>query len=551
MSIRSRLTLWYSGVLTLALFLFGVALYFFLYYYYMDDAQTRLQEQADSTANRLRQEVYLSRQTGQPVTSIKPDDSDLRNNNMFLQLTDLNSRFVTRSDLLQRTKLRFELTEADLRTASQGQAKVSQIKLGGVEMLVYNLPIVSEDGQLLAVLQVGTYIGDILSLFDKLRLTLLLTSLIAVVLAATLGWFLSRKALQPIENVTDAAARIQNGEDLNMRIDYHGPQDEVGRLTDTINSMLARIQVVYQELDEAYRAQRRFVSDASHELRTPLTTIRGNVDLLEKMWTRLQGDQGSAASDDNMEMSIEAMRDIAGEAARMSRLVNSLLSLARADAGTIMEKTPLELRPVVEEVIRKANLLPRSADWVTGDLSFLEGVWIKANRDYLQQLFFIFIENAFKYTPSGTVTLDAVRSDGLVGIRIADTGIGMNKDEVPHIFERFYRADVSRGKTQGTGLGLAIGKWILDEHGGSVEVTTREQVGTTFLIWLPVERFVFSGGDGGEMRTEPHGKLQEAAPTPEEEEQPNWRGDTDGNDRPDGMGSNRTEGPSVSRSEEE
>ncbi|GIP38735.1 two-component sensor histidine kinase [Paenibacillus sp. J31TS4] len=485
MSIRSRLTLWYSGVLALTLLLFGVALYFFLYFLYMDGEKGKLQEQAESTVSRIRQEVYLSRQSGGPVTKLQPDDSDLRNNNTFLQLTELSTGYVTRSDLLLRTKLRFALSDADLKTAQQGKVLFHQIKLGGVDMLVYHLPIMTEDGQLVAILQVGTYIGNILSLFDKLRLTLLLTALAAVLLAATLGWFLSRKALRPIENVTDAAASIQNGEDLSMRIAYDGPQDEIGRLTDTINSMLARLQIVYQELDEAYRAQRRFVSDASHELRTPLTTIRGNVDLLEKMWSRLRDDR-EPGDEGHMELSLEAMRDIAGEAARMSRLVNSLLSLARADAGTVMEKTPLELKPVVEEVIRKANLLPRSAEWRTGDLSFLDSVRILANRDYLQQLFFIFIENAFKYTPDGSVTIDALRANGLVGIRIADTGIGMNKEEVPHIFERFYRADESRGVTPGTGLGLSIAKWILDEHGGSVEVTTREQEGTTFLVWLPV-----------------------------------------------------------------
>lgn len=147
-----------------------------------------------------------------------------------------------------------------------------------------------------------------------------------------------------------------------------------------------------------------------------------------------------------VELSLEAMRDISGEAQRMSRLVNDLLALARADAGFQIEKRELAVKPLLEEVARKAQMLPRSAEWIVGDLSPAEDISIYGNQDYLQQLIFIFIENAFKYTEHGFVRMDALRHGGQVGIRIADTGIGMEKEEVPHIFERFYRADVSRGQ---------------------------------------------------------------------------------------------------------
>jgi signal transduction histidine kinase len=269
--------------------------------------------------------------------------------------------------------------------------------------------------------------------------------------------------------------------------------DEIGRLTDTINGMLTRIQGMYSELDDAYSAQRRFVSDASHELRTPLTTIRGNVDLLEKVWksTALEAGKESGTGirviqDGNVELSLEAMHDIASEAERMSRLVNDMLSLARADAGFTMSKEPVEMKPLVEEVIRRAQFLPRSAEWVAGDLTVLDDVHVQGNKDYLQQLLFILIENAFKYTEEGRVELDALHAGGQVGIRVSDTGIGMDKDEIPYIFERFYRADPSRGKKSGTGLGLSIAKWIIDAHGGSIEVKTQKEKGTTFIVWLPV-----------------------------------------------------------------
>ncbi|HEY0827648.1 MAG TPA: HAMP domain-containing sensor histidine kinase, partial [Bacilli bacterium] len=163
-----------------------------------------------------------------------------------------------------------------------------------------------------------------------------------------------------------------------------------------------------------------------------------------------------------------------------------LLSLARADAGYKMSKEPVELRPLVEEVVRKAQFLPKKVQWDSGDLDPLQHIIVEGNKDSLQQLLFILIENAFKYTEQGHVKLDVQRTGELIGIRISDSGIGMDNDEVQHIFERFYRADPSRGKTSGIGLGLSIAKNIIDEHNGSIEVVTCKGTGTTFIIWLPV-----------------------------------------------------------------
>jgi two-component system OmpR family sensor kinase len=144
------------------------------------------------------------------------------------------------------------------------------------------------------------------------------------------------------------------------------------------------------------------------------------------------------------------------------------------------------LLPLVEEVIRKAQQLPRNADWRSGNLSCLYQIQVIGDADYLQQLLFIFIENAFKYTPHGFVEIVAVRSQDQIGLRIQDTGLGMDKDDVPRIFDRFYRVDPSRGQTAGTGLGLSIAQWIIDEHQGSIEVMTRKGEGSTFIIWLPI-----------------------------------------------------------------
>lgn len=481
MSIRLRLTLWYSGILAVTLLLFGVALYTFFSYKLKTDLHNELIIQA----REVNKEIL-----GNGFIFSLPDLREFKSTGIFLQSISIHGTIKRSSNL----KSNLPISEDHIRLALEGEGSFQTVPIDGYKLLMYYSPLVLQ-GSLVGVLQVATTADDVDRFLYTLRLILITLSFFIILLAASAGWFLSRKALKPIENVIDAANAVEKSADLSKRIDYKGPMDEIGRLNDTINGMLSRIEGMYSELDDAYRAQRRFVSDASHELRTPLTTIRGNVDLLEKVWkaTALKpGEEDGTVRRDhviqgsNVELSLEAMHDIASEAERMSRLVNDMLSLARADAGFTMAKEPVEMEPLVEEVIRRAQFLPRSAEWISGDLSALEHTVVLGNKDYLQQLLFILIENAFKYTDSGHVQLDALLASGQVGVRISDTGIGMDKDEIPHIFERFYRADPSRGKKAGTGLGLSIAKWIIDQHGGSIEVKTRKEEGTTFTVWLPL-----------------------------------------------------------------
>ncbi|RAU91371.1 cell wall metabolism sensor histidine kinase WalK [Paenibacillus sp. YN15] len=486
MSIRLRLTLWYSTILAVTLLVFGVSLYFIASYILMDNKKDEMrqvglevQSQIKPVAFQVNGKWYFSSIRLPPLDQFKYPG-------YVMQALDTEGK-VVQSTTNQVLPLTYNAEKL-----AAGQSSFYIYSMGGYPLLVLNMPLqYSDNGEarLAGVLQIVVSVNEISHNLYTLRLALLFLSVFVILLAASLGLYLARKALRPIENVITAAQQIENGADLGVRIEYNGPEDEIGRLTSTINSMLGRIQGAYSELEESDRAQRRFVSDASHELRTPLTTIRGNVDLLEKMWgsSASGSSSGHALTEaEKVAMSLEAMQDISGEAARMSRLVNDLLALARADAGHEMKKEPILIRDVVEEAARKAQHLPRNAVWETGDFSVLEGIGVNGSRDHLQQMLFIFIENAFKYTPEGTVRMDALVREGQVGIRIADTGIGMDKEEIPHIFERFYRADESRGVTAGTGLGLSIAKWIIDEHGGSVEVTTRLGGGSTFLVWLPV-----------------------------------------------------------------
>lgn len=478
MSIRLRLTLWYTGILAVTLVTLGVGIYFSLSTSLMGDLKDKVKSQGEEVAAQFRPVLFRG-----GVTFTLPR-LDAFQTGMVMQVLTSSGEVRDQSSNLE---IALPHSNRTLELAAQKQEFYETIELGRTSVLVYNYSLVYQQ-ELKGILRVASSTDYIDNTLRQLKFTLFLVGLFVVLLAASVGWFLARKALRPIEGVIEAANRIEKSADLDQRINYIGPSDEVGRLTDTINGMLARIQIMYTELDEAYRAQRRFVSDASHELRTPLTTIRGNVDLLEKVWRSASNPNAAGIDGENVQMSLEAMRDISDEAERMSRMVNDLLSLARADAGQTIHKGPVEIKPLVEEVIRRAQFLPRTADWVPGNPEVLSGIVVQGNKDYLQQLLFIFIENGFKYTDEGSVRLDFIRGDGQIGFRVSDTGIGMDKEEVPHIFERFYRADPSRGTKSGTGLGLSIAKWIIDEHGGSIEVMTQKGLGTTFVIWLPTTR---------------------------------------------------------------
>lgn len=475
MSIRLRLTAWYSGILAVMLLVLSAVIYGFVYINTYGDLKDRLLSQSHQV--ELKQGL-TSDGTLQPVLGGPAGQS------LFAQMYIYDLDRLIPSPNMTEISLKFKVpAKEDL----PGQEGFLQASYGGNPFLIYQkgFDINLNNSSFPAVLQVAVYTGEQVTLLNRLKNILLAGSFATLLAAFTFGLFLARKAMSPIGKVIEAANGIQTGTDLSSRIEYDGPQDEIGRLIETVNSMLGRMEGFYTGLEEAYATQRRFVSDASHELRTPLTTIRGNIDLLQKVW-EMKPDDSRMSEAEIRQLSLESVKDIADEAARMSRLVADMLSLARADTGRTFEIEPVALEPMMTEVARRASFLTREAEWSVGEMGHLNGKYILGNKDYLQQMMFIFIDNAFKYTPAGEVTLDALLYQNQVGIRIADTGIGMDKDEVPHIFDRFYRADESRGITEGIGLGLSIAKWIIEEHGGSVEVVTRQGEGTTFVIWLPL-----------------------------------------------------------------
>jgi signal transduction histidine kinase len=288
---------------------------------------------------------------------------------------------------------------------------------------------------------------------------------VAFLLSIGGAYLLARGALRPVEAVTDTTREMGEG-DLAKRLPVENPNDEIGRLTITINGLLAR-------LDAAFRRQRRFAADASHELRTPLTSISGHARMLAE-WA-LEGDKETARR------SVDTIRR---EAGKMRGLVESLLTLTRGDEGAPMEVGRYDLGAVGKEATETAE------DAAEGRVA-VEFVPIEHevratfDRERVMQVASILLDNAVKYTPDGgSVTASVGEEDGSVALAVSDTGVGISEDQLPLIFERFYRADPSRSEG-GAGLGLSIARQIAEAHGGQIRAQSTPGKGSTFTLLLP------------------------------------------------------------------
>ncbi|TAK24216.1 MAG: HAMP domain-containing histidine kinase [Chloroflexota bacterium] len=300
--------------------------------------------------------------------------------------------------------------------------------------------------------------------FRKLVVGLVAAATVVTLLA---GWMLAQRALRPVAILTATARHIAVARGFDQRVPIGAENDELGRLAVTFNEMLA-------SLEHAYRAEQRFVGDASHELRAPLTAIQANLELLER-YPRMPANERA-----------DAIAEASREAQRLSRLVADLLALARADAGVTVRKVPVELERVAREAASDARHLARGHALAVGDT---QAITVLGDSDRLKQLIVILLDNAFKYTPSdGRVALSVRREGGDATITVMDTGVGIAAADLPHVFDRFYRADPARGRDAGgTGLGLPIARWIAEQHDGTISLDSAPGRGTKATVRIPIQ----------------------------------------------------------------
>lgn len=464
MSIRMRLTLWYSGVLAAILASFGVLLYVILAHGLMREAEQAVRARADQVARTL---LVQPTPAGPPVV-ILPRMDVFASPGTFMQAVDAYGVVFDRSANLDRQAL--PVTPSTLAAARTGKPVLERVRVHGEPFLMYNRPMFPGEPPT-GVIQVARSLTPVRDVLNRLRLLLLAIGAGGLVVAGTLGALLARKALEPINRLTQVAGEIGSSQDLSRRVAYAGPADEVGCLAATFNQMLSALESAKEQLAASLAAQRRFVADASHELRTPLQAIRTNAEVLR---------MGGAAVDPAERA--QALDDIVSEAERLGRLVADLLALARADAGMHLDRVPTPLDPILADVYRQARLLGG------GRRIVLEGGpagTVLGDADALKQLFLILVDNAIKYTPpDGEIRISSARAGDKVAVRVSDNGRGIAPEDLPHIFERFYRADRAR-QAGGSGLGLAIARWIVEEHGGEIAVESAPGRGTVFTVTVP------------------------------------------------------------------
>jgi len=306
------------------------------------------------------------------------------------------------------------------------------------------------------------------------RLMLFVAIPLTLLIASMGGWYIAKKAFDPIDSIVRTARAI-TAEHLHMRLPTRRVGDEIDQLSQTLNEMIDR-------LEQAFQTEKRFSGDVSHELRTPLTILKGEMEVA------LQQQRSP-------EEYREVLRSAIDELGRITKIVNDLLLLSRTDAGyEVLQHELIRMDELIMDAVHRANVQARAKDIditvrISNDVED-EEIVVNGDPDKLMSLFSNLLENAIKYSPPRSpVVVHLSRLNGYAEIIIEDHGIGISQEDLPHIFDRFYRADKSRtSDTQatGTGLGLSIAKWVAEAHGGSITAQSELGKGTRMVVRLPV-----------------------------------------------------------------
>jgi heavy metal sensor kinase len=455
-SLRWRLTGWYVLLLAGVLLLFSAGAYLAVRKLLHDNIDEGLKHQAELLAQAVTiddGEVSLPREVRL---------EERRSSDFFTRLYRGDGTLVF-TDFRGGREL--PALPGALADALGGDAEMDDAEVGAKTFRIGTYPVL-RNGQVVGALQVGLSMGDVEETLRTLLGVLLALAPAMLVLASGGGLFLANRVLAPIDRITRTAQRI-GAEHLGGRINHHGPDDEVGRLAQTFDAMLAR-------LEAAFERQRRFTADASHELRTPLTAILGQIDVALERPREAPAYRATLAG-------------VREQAQRLARLTSDMLFLARADTQPApLAAEPIDLSALLPAVAAQVEPLAAARDQALV-LGPMPSQIVQGDEDQLIRLFLNLLDNAIRYTPrGGRISIGCVCDGEETAIQVSDTGSGIAREHLPRLFDRFYRADRGRSRAQGgSGLGLAIAQSIAQAHGGRIDVESTVGQGSTFTILLP------------------------------------------------------------------
>jgi signal transduction histidine kinase len=502
-----RLAVWYGALLTVALVLFIVTIFVLNSDLLNQTIDAGIRAESRVATLAIRQELSPEPPYW-PARLTLPTVTEYHEPGVGVEVKNAAGQVLYRSG---GTAMQMLPPLGDLETrALQGETAWATLRADGMRVRIEALPVRAPvggssttttgdgaptgSGPVIGTLVTVKSLADVDAALQLFRIVLLLAGIGTLLAALAGGWLIAGRVLHPVAEISDTARTIatQAGRGMSVtglrrRVHRPGGDDELARMVDTFNEMLA-------SLDRAIRTQHRFVADASHELRAPLTTVQGNLAFLQRHLEELPPEERKTM-----------LADAHSETLRLARLVDDLLMLARADvvpgqisgADTSVEAALPGKAEVVEldhELIRLVRQLrgrlAAEGNQVRIELGLIEPARVHGDVETLRRIALILLDNAIKYTPvdhgaKGPVVLSLERSGQEVVLRVRDHGIGIEPADLPHVFERFYRADKARMR-QGTGLGLSIAETLVDQLEGRISAESTPGEGSTFSVWLPL-----------------------------------------------------------------
>lgn len=467
--LRTRLALGYSVFFVAILTLLSAGVYLTVQSALFGEVERQIQSSSDliqqdfdASNNTLTLGTYFDDPNFLLRTN-PPHIEGLESATLYVQVLDRSGTVVVSSQNLQQQQLPITPHELAAMLNDETVRTIAQLRTARVYILGRPL---KDNGVTVGILLVAQPLMAIDRTLQLLFISLVVIDVLSLITAIRAGTWLARGALAPVEQISQTAEQIVRAEDLAQRVPQAQTSDEIGHLARTVNGMLERLEALFS-------AQRRFVADVSHELRTPLTAMRGNLEVLRR-----------GAARDPVALD-ESLADIEREVDRLARLTNDLLVLAQVEGGAPLHTEAVALDELVLEVVREMRPL---AHGTALKPAIAEQVAVPGDRGRLKQALINLVANALQHTaPTGSVVVGLARVDGSAELYVRDTGTGIDPEDLPHVFERFYRGDKARARhAGGAGIGLSIVQRVAEAHGGHVHVSSAPGEGSTFTMQLPL-----------------------------------------------------------------